>query len=61
MAPERCAADISRRRLMRHVVGQTIARQAVSLTLLMRAKETDTHMVVSDLVRAFDTRLRDRQ
>jgi len=46
---------------MRHVVGQTIARQAVSLTLLMRAKETDTHMVVSDLVRAFGTRRKDRQ
>jgi len=27
----------------------------------MRAKETDTHMVVSDLVRAFGTRRKDRQ
>jgi hypothetical protein len=47
---------------MRHVVGQTIARQRGHLS--MRAKETNTHMVVSDvvsdLVRAFGTRRRDR-
>ena len=36
-------------------------RPSGGVTLLMRAKETDTHMVVSDLVRAFGARLRDRQ